>query len=90
MERAFGRLKNAWRILNGTIKSRDIYKVPKVIIACCMLHNLAIDHGMDINNEMDGDLAANRHHTAQNFDFVDAINAETAVTNYLDELYGTH
>ncbi|MCO5546701.1 hypothetical protein L7F22_000137 [Adiantum nelumboides] len=89
VERAFERLKNAWRILDGTIKNPDIYKVPKVIAACCMLHNLAIDDGMDIDNEMDADLAAYYHHTAQNFDSTDAINAET-VTNYLDELHGTH
>ncbi|MCO5606440.1 hypothetical protein L7F22_060628 [Adiantum nelumboides] len=91
VERAFGRLKNAWRILDGVIKNPIVIKVPKIIAVCCMLHNLAINHGMAFDNEMDADLTA--YHVDLNIAGSDidddAINAET-ITMYLDEIHGTH
>ncbi|MCO5572692.1 hypothetical protein L7F22_026451 [Adiantum nelumboides] len=91
VERAFGRLKNAWRILDGVIKNPIVIKVPKIIVVCCMLHNLAINHGMAFDNEMDVDLAAYHidHNIAGSDTDDDAINTET-VTMYLDEIHGTH
>ncbi|MCO5595458.1 hypothetical protein L7F22_049501 [Adiantum nelumboides] len=91
VERAFGRLKNAWRILNGVIKNPIVIKVPKIIVVCCMLHNLVINHVMAFDNEMDADLAAYHidHNIAGSNTDDDAINAET-ITMYLDEIHGTH
>ncbi|MCO5590545.1 hypothetical protein L7F22_044516 [Adiantum nelumboides] len=89
VERAFGRLKNAWRILDGVIKNPNVVKVPKVMAVCCMLHNLAIDHGMAVDNEVDRDLAAYTDHNGQHAHVNQAISAET-VTMYMDELHGTH
>ncbi|MCO5614977.1 hypothetical protein L7F22_069263 [Adiantum nelumboides] len=57
VERAFGRLKNAWRIIDEVVKIHDIKRVPKVITVCCMLHNMAITHGMQVLNEIDVTLA---------------------------------
>lgn len=43
--RAFGRLKGTWRILHGTMKQPNIERVPKMIHACCILHNMCINAG---------------------------------------------
>eukprot|EP00250_Pteridium_aquilinum_P015991 c22876_g1_i1 orf=80-1522(+) len=43
--RAFGRLKGTWRILQGTMKQPNIERVPRMIHACCILHNMCIDAG---------------------------------------------
>ncbi|MCO5606166.1 hypothetical protein L7F22_060353 [Adiantum nelumboides] len=90
VERAFNWLKNARRILDGVTKNPNVVKVPKIIVVCCMLHNLASDHGMAFDNEMDVDLAAYNDHNVASFNIAaDAINTET-VTMYLDEGHGTH
>ncbi|MCO5593853.1 hypothetical protein L7F22_047871 [Adiantum nelumboides] len=89
VEHAFGRLKNAWRILAGVIKNPCIIKVPKIIVVCCMLHNLAIDHGMAVDNKIDGELDAYHDHVTARQDVTRAVNAETVVM-FLDELHGTH
>lgn len=43
--RAFGRLKGTWRILQGTLLRPNIERLPKMIHACCILHNMCIDAG---------------------------------------------
>lgn len=43
--RAFGRLKGTWRILYGTVLRPNIERLPKMIHACCILHNICIDAG---------------------------------------------
>ncbi|MCO5571393.1 hypothetical protein L7F22_025133 [Adiantum nelumboides] len=47
VERAFGRLKGAWQKLKGTISSLDVSKLPSLIYACCILHNMVVDIGVD-------------------------------------------
>ena len=44
VENAFGRLKARWRHL---IKQNDmaVKNVPKVVTACCILHNICEIHG---------------------------------------------
>lgn len=43
--RAFGRLKGTWRILHGTVRQPNIERLPKMIHACCILHNMCIEAG---------------------------------------------
>ncbi|RVE42632.1 hypothetical protein evm_012718 [Chilo suppressalis] len=47
IENTFGRLKNRWRC---TSKDRVLHYKPekcaKIILACCVLHNLALEHGV--------------------------------------------
>ncbi|MCO5577680.1 hypothetical protein L7F22_031512 [Adiantum nelumboides] len=43
--RAFGRLKGTWRILQSTMKQPNLERVPKLIHACCILHNMCVDAG---------------------------------------------
>ena len=45
IEQAFGRLKRRWGILHQEIRM-DTRKVPKLVVACLILHNIAIDMNM--------------------------------------------
>lgn len=42
IERAFGSLKIRFRILLDCLPLTDIKKIPQVILACCVLHNICI------------------------------------------------
>ncbi|KAI5077095.1 hypothetical protein GOP47_0006919 [Adiantum capillus-veneris] len=86
VERAFGRLKSTWRILHGTIRKPDISRLPRVIAACCILHNMAIDYGLA--NTDDTDEALNMYNLADRHEYVpfNAINMES-VPMYLEEVH---
>lgn len=51
VENAFGRLKGRWRIL---LKRNDtrIQKLPNLVIACCVLHNLCESSGEDFDTHL--------------------------------------
>lgn len=57
IEKAFGMLKVRFRILLDCVGPIDIKRIPELVIACCVLHNLCLMHNdiMDIvvieNNE---------------------------------------
>ncbi|KAM7496589.1 hypothetical protein LguiA_021003 [Lonicera macranthoides] len=42
-ERALGRLKEEWRMIQGEMWRPDKHKLPRIILACCILHNIIID-----------------------------------------------
>ncbi|MCO5586707.1 hypothetical protein L7F22_040649 [Adiantum nelumboides] len=77
VERAFGRLKTTWHFLHGTVRQPDINKLPKVIAACCILHNMGIDHGLQVGPEAE-DAALQAYHQEENTSY-----------KHLDELHGT-
>ncbi|MCO5576469.1 hypothetical protein L7F22_030279 [Adiantum nelumboides] len=39
VERVFGRLKEIWKFLGGTVRCR----LPSTMQACCILHNMLVD-----------------------------------------------
>ncbi|MCO5579944.1 hypothetical protein L7F22_033811 [Adiantum nelumboides] len=43
VERAFGRLKNQWRFLNGKVACPRPKELSKIIVTCCTLHNMLLD-----------------------------------------------
>ncbi|KAI5063288.1 hypothetical protein GOP47_0021835 [Adiantum capillus-veneris] len=45
MARTFGRLKGAFRIFHGTVKQPNLERMPKMIHACCIMHNMCIEAG---------------------------------------------
>ncbi|MCO5569499.1 hypothetical protein L7F22_023212 [Adiantum nelumboides] len=53
IEHVFGLLKNRWRILKDI--NVDLQRVPKYIVACCVLHNILIESTQEEPREEDYD-----------------------------------
>ncbi|XP_072952406.1 protein ANTAGONIST OF LIKE HETEROCHROMATIN PROTEIN 1 isoform X1 [Typha angustifolia] len=58
--RALSRLKGAWRILHKVMWRPDKHKLPSIILVCCLLHNILIDYG----DELNADVTLSDHHDA--------------------------
>ncbi|CAH9126568.1 unnamed protein product [Cuscuta epithymum] len=56
--RALTRLKDQWRIIQGTVWRPDKHKLPRIILVCCLLHNILID--LDDEIQMEALLSQNR------------------------------
>ncbi|KAK8494483.1 hypothetical protein V6N12_073478 [Hibiscus sabdariffa] len=41
--RALARLKEMWKIIQGVMWRPDKHKLPRIILVCCLLHNIVID-----------------------------------------------
>ncbi|KAA8543938.1 hypothetical protein F0562_021885 [Nyssa sinensis] len=41
--RALARLKEMWRIIQGVMWRPDKHRLPRIILVCCILHNIVID-----------------------------------------------
>lgn len=42
-ESALARLKDSWRIIRGVMWRPDRHRLPRIILVCCLLHNIVID-----------------------------------------------
>ncbi|XP_042006945.1 protein ANTAGONIST OF LIKE HETEROCHROMATIN PROTEIN 1-like isoform X1 [Salvia splendens] len=56
--KAFAQLKGGWRILNKVMWRPDKRKLPSIILVCCLLHNIIIDCG----DNLDPSVALSAHH----------------------------
>ncbi|WOL14406.1 nuclease HARBI1 [Canna indica] len=56
--RALSQLKGGWRILHKVMWRPDKHKLPSIILVCCLLHNIIIDTGDELNAEV----ALSDHH----------------------------
>lgn len=45
MARTFGKLKGTFRMFHGTVKQPSLERMPKMIHACCIMHNMCIEAG---------------------------------------------
>ncbi|KAL9238808.1 hypothetical protein vseg_013184 [Gypsophila vaccaria] len=50
--RALARLKDTWKIINGMMWRPDKHKLPRIILVCCILHNIVIDMEDDVQDEI--------------------------------------
>nr|GLL40213.1 putative nuclease HARBI1 [Ipomoea trifida]GMD55884.1 putative nuclease HARBI1 [Ipomoea batatas] len=50
-QRALARLKERWKIIQGIMWRPDKHKLPRIILVCCILHNILIDLDDEIQNE---------------------------------------
>ncbi|XP_043698823.1 protein ALP1-like [Telopea speciosissima] len=51
-QRALARLKEMWRIIQGVMWRPDKNKLPRIILVCCLLHNIVIDLEDEVQDEM--------------------------------------
>ena len=50
--RALTRLKETWRIINGVMWRPDKNRLPRIILVCCILHNICIDLKDEVQREI--------------------------------------
>ncbi|XP_009338352.2 protein ALP1-like [Pyrus x bretschneideri] len=51
-QRALARLKDRWRIIQGVMWRPDKHRLPRIILVCCLLHNIVIDMEGGVQDEM--------------------------------------
>ncbi|KAJ8642317.1 hypothetical protein MRB53_019011 [Persea americana] len=51
-QRALARLKEMWKIVQGVMWRPDKHKLPRIILVCCLLHNIVIDLEDEVQDEM--------------------------------------
>lgn len=57
-QRALARLKEMWRIIRGKMWRPDKNRLPRIILVCCILHNIVID----MEDEALDELPLTHHH----------------------------
>lgn len=55
---ALARLKDVWRIIHGVMWMPDKNRLPRIVLVCCLLHNIVID----MEDEMLDELPLSYHH----------------------------
>ncbi|XP_028759152.1 protein ALP1-like [Neltuma alba] len=69
--RALARLKDMWKIIHGVMWKPDKHKLPRIILVCCILHNIVID----MEDNVHGDTPSCQQHDSgyreQTCEFVD-------------------
>ncbi|KAJ8434291.1 hypothetical protein Cgig2_009266 [Carnegiea gigantea] len=50
--RALARLKEMWKIIHGAMWRPDKNRLPRIILVCCLLHNIVIDLKDEVQDEM--------------------------------------
>ncbi|KAL0871680.1 hypothetical protein ABMA27_004198 [Loxostege sticticalis] len=87
IENTFGRLKNRWRCLN---KDRTLHYAPekcaKLITACAVLHNIAIDF-LDVQTVPTETLASSRLRESTSEDLVRGRATRRALVERLNRLH---
>ncbi|CAK8536127.1 unnamed protein product [Lathyrus sativus] len=51
-QRALARLKEMWRIIHGNMWRPDKHRLPRIILVCCLLHNIVIDMQDEVKDEL--------------------------------------
>ncbi|KAJ6803949.1 protein ALP1-like [Iris pallida] len=51
-QRALARLKEMWKIVQGEMWRPDKHRLPRIILVCCLLHNIIIDMEDEERDEM--------------------------------------
>ncbi|XWS56545.1 hypothetical protein CRYUN_Cryun09bG0094500 [Craigia yunnanensis] len=55
---ALARLKEMWRIIHGVMWMPDKNRLPRIVLVCCLLHNILID----LEDEVLDDMPLSHHH----------------------------
>ncbi|EEF26276.1 hypothetical protein RCOM_1838120, partial [Ricinus communis] len=57
-QKALARLKEMWRIIQGVMWRPDKHRLPRIILVCCLLHNIIID----MEDEAQDDIPSSHEH----------------------------
>ncbi|KAM6582585.1 hypothetical protein CsatB_009587 [Cannabis sativa] len=57
-QRALARLKETWKIIHGVMWKPDKHRLPRIILVCCILHNIVID----MEDDLQDDVPLSHHH----------------------------
>lgn len=52
VHRALARLKETWKIVQGEMWRPDKHRLPRIILVCCLLHNITIDLEDELQNQV--------------------------------------
>ncbi|XWS66036.1 hypothetical protein CRYUN_Cryun05aG0165700 [Craigia yunnanensis] len=55
---SLARLKGMWRIIHGVMWMPDKNRLPRIVLVCCLLHNILID----LEDEVLDDMSLSHHH----------------------------
>lgn len=80
-KRALARLKEMWRIIKGVMWKPDKQKLPRIILVCCILHNIVIDLEDEVQDDMPLCYQHDLGYQGQTCEFVD--NAADIMRNKL-------
>lgn len=72
-QRALARLKDTWRIIQGEMWRPDKHRLPRIILVCCLLHNIVIDIENEARDEMP---LSQEHDTSYKQQFCDTTDNE--------------
>ncbi|KAI0512095.1 hypothetical protein KFK09_012731 [Dendrobium nobile] len=84
-QRALARFKDMWRIVQGEMWRPDKHKLPRIILVCCILHNIVIDQEDEVRDEM----VLSHHHDVNykqqlcNFSDKDGVTTRDKLSHYL-------
>ncbi|KAL0919603.1 hypothetical protein M5K25_011707 [Dendrobium thyrsiflorum] len=84
-QRALARFKDMWRIVQGEMWRPDKHKLPRIILVCCILHNIVIDQEDEVRDEM----VLSHHHDLNykqqlcNFSDKDGVTTRDKLSHYL-------
>ncbi|XP_047162982.1 protein ALP1-like [Vigna umbellata] len=70
-KKALARLKEMWRIIQGVMWKPDKHKLPRIILVCCILHNIVIDMKDEVLNDMPSCHQHDSRYQDQTCEFVD-------------------
>ncbi|KAJ0638804.1 putative harbinger transposase-derived nuclease domain-containing protein [Helianthus annuus] len=83
-QRALARLKDVWRVIHGVMWRPDKNRLPRVILACCILHNIMIDMEDDALDEL---TLTNQHDSGYRPEFCDMADTNASISRDKLALY---
>lgn len=75
-QRAIARLKEMWRIIQGVMWRPDKHKLPRIILVCCLLHNIVIDLEDEVQDEIP---LSHRHDPGYQQETCESVDTNTSI-----------
>ncbi|KAL4576351.1 hypothetical protein LXL04_012443 [Taraxacum kok-saghyz] len=75
-QKALGKLKQNWKIIQGVMWRPDKHRLPLIVLACCILHNILIDMEDEVQEKL---VFSHRHDLDYRPAFCDAEDDENGV-----------